>query len=59
MQKEVQQFKGIFKDLFEKWLPSFWDGNGKMILKGKYDSLFNEIRTNHVKFRDMEKNLRG
>ena len=39
MQKEVQQFKETFKDLFEKGFPSFWDGNDKMIQKGKYDSL--------------------
>ena len=58
MQKKVQQFKGTFKDLFEKGLPSFWDGNGKMILKGKYDSLLKEIRIGHVKFQDMKKNLK-
>ena len=59
MQKEVQNFKGTFKDLFEKGLPSFWDGNGKMILKGKYYSLLKEIITDHAKFQDMEKKLKG
>ena len=58
MQKEVQQLKGTFKDMFEKWIPSFWDGNGKMILKGKYDSLSEEIRIDHAKFQDMEENLK-
>ena len=53
MQKEVQHFKGTFKDLFEKGFPSFWDGNGKMILKGKYDSLVKETITDHAKFQDM------
>ena len=48
MQKEVQQFKGTFKDLFEKWIPSFWGGNDKMIQNGKYDTLLKEIRTYHA-----------
>ena len=30
-----------------------------MILKGKYDSLLKEIRIDHAKFQDMEKNLKG
>ena len=30
-----------------------------MILKGKYDSLFKEIRTDHATFQDMERNLKG
>jgi len=59
MQKEVQYFKGTFKDLFEKGLPSFWDNNGKMILKEKYDSLLKAIRKDHAKFQDMEKGLKG
>ena len=59
MQKEVQCFKGTFKDLFKKGIPSFWDGNGKIILREKYDSLLKVIRTDHAKFQDMEKNLKG
>ena len=51
MQKDVHCFKGIFKDLFEKGLPSFWDANGKMVLKGKYDSLLREIKIDHAKFK--------
>ena len=59
MKQEAHHFKGRFKDLFKKGLPSLWDSNGKMVLKEKYDSLLKEIRTNHVKFQDMEKNLKG
>ena len=59
MKKEVQHFKGTFKDLFEKGLPSFWDNNGKIILKEKYDSLLKAIRIGHAKFQDMEKALKG
>ena len=59
MQKEVQHFKGTFKDLFEKGLPSFWDNNGKMILKENYDSLLKAFRMDHVKFQDMEKGMKG
>lgn len=59
MQKEVQHFKGNFKDLFEKGLPSFWATNGKMILKENYDSLLKAVGMDHVKFQDMEKGMKG
>ena len=54
MQKEVQHFKGTFKVLFERGLPSFWDNNGKMILKENYDSLLKVVRMDHVNFQDMD-----
>ena len=59
MQKEVQHFKGSFKDRVQQGLPSFWDNNGKIILKENYDSLLKAIMMDHVKFQDMEKGLKG
>ena len=59
MQKEVQHFKGTFKDLFEKGLPSFLDNNGKMILKENYDSMLKTVGMDHDKFQDMEKGIKG
>ena len=59
MQKELQHFKGTFKDIFDKGLPSFWDNNGKIILKENYDYVLKALKMDHVKFQDMEKGLKG
>lgn len=44
--------------MFEKGFPSFWDDNGKLLLKDDYDAFLFEVRMNHEKIHGMKKGLK-
>ena len=56
---QVNNFKQVFKELFEDGLPSFWDEEGRMFSQEHYHSLLVQIRMDHSKFDDLEKGLTG
>ena len=55
MLSEVNNFKQVFKELFEDGLPSFWDEEGRMFSQEHYHSLLVQSRMDHSKFDDLEK----
>ena len=59
MLSEVNNFKQVFKELFEDGLPSFWDEEGWMFSQEHYHSLLVQSRMDHSKFDDLEKGLTG
>lgn len=58
-EEEVKNFKEIFKKIFEKGLPSFWEKNDKLFSKYDYNILLTQVRMDHSKFEDTEKRLKG
>ena len=59
MLSQVNNFKQVFKELFEDGLPSFWDEEGWMFSQEHYHSLLVQSRIDHSKFDDLEKGLTG
>ena len=59
LQKEIKDTYAIFKPLFEKGLPHFWDNENKLLRKGQYEDLIVSKRNVHSNFEDLEGNLRG
>ena len=54
---QVNDFKQVFKELFEDGLPSFWDEEGRMFSQEHYHNLLVQSRMDHSKFDDLEKGL--
>jgi FtsZ-binding cell division protein ZapB len=59
MEQSVQDFKDLFSQLFNKGLPSFWDGRGNLISQEEYNVLLTQVRMDHSKFEDLEEGLKG
>ena len=59
MVSQVNNFKQVFKELFEDGLPSFWDEEGRMFSQEHYHSLLVQSCMEHSKFDDLEKSLIG
>ena len=53
MLQQVKSFKDLFTELFQKGLPSFWDGYGKLISQSEYQALLVKARLDQKKFKDM------
>jgi hypothetical protein len=49
----------MFKELFMKGLPPFWDGKGKLYDQEEYKSCLTQCRMDHYKFEILEENLKG
>ena len=59
MAAQVNNFKQVFKELFEDGLPSFWDTEGWLFSQEHYHNLLVQSRMDHSKFDDLEKGLTG
>ena len=56
---QVKSFKGLFTELFQKLLPSFWDEEGKPIYDSYYQTLLVQSRMDHKMFEYMTQSLTG
>lgn len=59
IQQTVQDFKRALTPLFNYGLPSFWDGDGKLIVEPVYKEMMIKAKSDHGKFKDMVKGLKG
>ena len=55
--QQVNTFKDLFTELFQKRIPSFVDEDGKLISQSNYKSLLVQDRLDHRKFEDMTQSL--
>ena len=55
----INDFRQVFKELFEDGLPSFWDEEGRMFSQEHYHSLLVRSCMDRSKFDDLEKGLTG
>jgi hypothetical protein len=49
----------LFKELFIKGLPPFWDGKGNLYDQEEYNARLTQCRMDHFKFETLEENLKG
>ncbi len=59
IQKQVQEFKQAFLPLIGYGLPSFWDNENMLIAGPEYKEMLIKARSDHRKFNDMVKGLKG
>ena len=59
LQKEIKEMYALFKPLFEKGFPYFWDAENRLLKKEQYENLIFRKRNDHSNFRYLEGNLRG
>jgi hypothetical protein len=59
IQKAVQDFKQALLPLVNYGLPSFWDNENKLISGPEYKERLIKARSDHSKFKDMVKGLKG
>jgi hypothetical protein len=59
MEQSVHEFKDLFKELFIKGLPPFWDGKGKLYDQEEYNACLTQYRLDHSKFETLEENMKG
>ena len=52
-------FIGLFTQLFQNGLPSFWEENGKIMSQVDYHAQLVICRLDHRKFEDMHQSLSG
>ncbi len=59
IKKQVLEFKQAFLPLIGYGLPSFWDNEDVLITEPEYKELLIQARSDHSKFSDMVKGLKG
>ena len=59
LQKEIKEIYALFKPLFQKGLPYFWNAENRLLKKEKYENLIVNKRNDHSNFEDLEGNLKG
>jgi FtsZ-binding cell division protein ZapB len=59
IQKVVHDFKGALTPLVNYGLPCFWDNENKLISGPEYKEMLIKARSDHSKFKDMVKGLKG
>ena len=59
IRNQVQIFKQAILPLFGYGLPSFWNNEDVLILESEYKELLIKARSDHSKFNDMVKGLKG
>jgi len=59
IKQEVDRFRQIFQLLFQRGFPNFRDAEGKLIFEDQYKELLIKVRSDHAKFDDLEKGLKG
>ena len=55
----INDFRQVFKELFEDGLPSFWDEEGRLFSQEHYHSLLVQSHMDHSKFDDLVKGMTG
>ena len=55
----AEQFKHMFKRLFDKCLPSFWNEEGAMIVESDYLSLWQQERDDTTSINQLDPIIRG